>query len=81
MKAEEVFLKIGNEFLKENLTIEEFEKDPDLIIIPKAMREYARMQIEKDRQRIELKINSKIGGYKEILNPCQYIDGTPIILD
>lgn len=58
MKAEEVFLKIGNEFLKEDLTIEEFEKDPDLIIIPKAMREYARIQIEKDRKAI---INSVIG--------------------
>jgi hypothetical protein len=50
MKAEEVFLKIGNEFFNEILTVEEFSKEPDFNIIPKAMREYARIQIEKDRE-------------------------------
>lgn len=52
MKAEEVFLKIGNEFFNEILTVEEFSKEPDFNIIPKAMREYARIQIEKDRDAV-----------------------------
>lgn len=52
---------------------------PDLKIAH--IKEYARIQIEKDREIIKEKINSNIGDYKKYLNPCKYIDETPIILE
>ena len=79
MKAEEVFLKIGNEFFNEILTVEEFSKEPDFNIIPKAMREYARIQIEKDRKRIKEAYYTKIK--KAIPELDDLLSSTPITLD
>lgn len=76
MKAEELFLKIGNEFFNEILTLEEFSKEPDFNIIPKAMREYARIQIVKDRERIKANTESE-----SRYDVYKAIGITPIILD
>lgn len=83
MKAEELFVKIGNEFFNEVLTVEEFKKEPDLNIIPKAMREYARIQIEKDRERIKYLLTEHLSTHVSGNIPCclNSINETPIILD
>lgn len=47
----------------------------------KLVEQYVRIQIEKDRERLKEKINSNIGDYKKYLNPCKYIDETPITLE
>ena len=83
MKAEELFIKIGNEFFNENLTVEELEKDPDFKFIGKAMREYARIQIEKDRERIKYLLTEHLSTHVSGNIPCclNSINETPIILD
>ena len=80
MKAEEIFIKCGNECNAMQVKHEEVAAiltDPELAFIFKAMREYAKDQIEKDRERVLEQIYEDDGA--ELISTS--FTKTPIILD
>ena len=46
-----------------------------------SMQEYAKDQIEKDRERVKLNVKTKVLSDYEIIIDLKSIDNTPIILD